>query len=696
MKRYSIKVAISTLVSGLILVSAVSVATALYFGTKKALYLTTRQAMGRIAHSMSDKLDSRLADAERLNLLLATLIRDGNLDPAREEAFMEFLGEALDANPSLTLIDVGLPSGNKYQARRMPDGTLSRRLVHRTPEAVVSLWHHANPAYAAAFPDTRESLATGYDPRTRPWYQAGLEAGKLAWTGIYGSSLGLNYSNVNPVYDPRGRLLCVTAIDLDIGSISHFLDGLRVGRTGKAFIVDAQDHVVAMALGPSRDLGQIVKATRKGGQVEYGLWDIQELADPDVRAAVLARRAAPPLKGWDFLAFRDAAGRRMLASFRAEPVHHFTFGVVVPEQDILGNIKHSLRFTVGLTILFIGFSFVLAYGISRAIAKPLAALVGEVNRIRLLDLGEPASKPTAIIEVVRISQAIRNMRSGLRSFRKYVPADVVVRLMALGKEAVIEGETRELTLFFSDIKDFTSISEQLPPEELVAKLGAYFEAVTRILLEHGGTVDKFIGDAIMGFWNAPNRVPDHALRACTSALRAQARILELNQGWTGTAFHTRMGIHTGEAVVGNIGFDERMNYTAIGDNVNLASRLEGLNKAYGTRILVSGATVAAAGGAILARQVDRVTVKGKQSAIGIYELVALAAAARPDQVAAVQRFDLAFGHYQGRRWAEALAILEDGAWAGDGPAQVLAARCRAYLEAPPGADWNGVFEHHEK
>ena len=139
-----------------------------------------------------------------------------------------------------------------------------------------------------------------------------------------------------------------------------------------------------------------------------------------------------------------------------------------------------------------------------------------------------------------------------------------------------------------------------------------------------------------------------------------------------------------------------MNYTAIGDNVNLASRLEGLNKAYGTHILVSEATVAAAGGAILARQVDRVTVKGKQPAIGIYELVALAGEARPEQISAVERFGTAFAHDQGRRWAEALALLEDGTWAGDGPARILADRCRQYLETPPPATWNGVFEHHEK
>ncbi|BDU72289.1 adenylate/guanylate cyclase domain-containing protein [Mesoterricola silvestris] len=696
MRRYSLKVAISTLVSGLILLSAASVATALYFGTREALYLTTRQAMGRMTRSVSDKLESRLAGAERLNLLLASLIRSGNLDPAREEAFTDFLADALAANPSLTVIDVGLPSGNKYQARTMDDGTLSRRLVHRSARDVLSTWHHANHAYAKEFPDTRADLETGYDPRERPWYKAALAAGRNTWTEVYGSRAGLNYSNVNPVYDAKGRLLCVTAIDLNVAGLSTFLEGLRVGRTGRAFIVDDAGHVVAMPLGPGHDLGRIIKSVPRGDRMEYSLREIGDLADAGIREAVLARRAAPQMKGWDFLAFRDPSGRRMLASFRPEPGHHFTVGVVVPEEEILGTIKHSLRITAGITLAFVALSLVLAYAISRAIARPLGDLVGAVDRIRLLDLGDPPRIPTSILEVVQIDRAIANMRNGLRSFKKYVPSDVVLDLIRLGREAVIEGEKRELTFFFSDIQDFTSISERVEPEELVAKLGAYFEAVSRVLIEHGGTVDKFIGDSVMGFWNAPKPLPDHALRACTSALRAQARIAELNAAWKGVAFHTRIGLHTGEAIVGNIGYDARMNYTAIGDNVNLASRLEGLNKVYGTRILISGATAAAAGDAILTRPLDRVSVKGKRNSGLILELVALRAEATPDQIAGAERFAEAFDRYQARDLTGALALLEEPARAGDGPAQVLAERCRHYLGAPPGDDWNGVFEHHAK
>jgi len=264
--------------------------------------------------------------------------------------------------------------------------------------------------------------------------------------------------------------------------------------------------------------------------------------------------------------------------------------------------------------------------ISRSISRPLASLAGEVDRIRRLDLGDGPPLVTLIEEVARIDHSIQNMKKGLRSFKKYVPSEVVVRLMDLQKEAVIEGENRDLTIFFSDIANFTDISERLTPERLVEMLGVYFETTTRILLDQSGTVDKFIGDAIMGFWGAPNPMADHALRACRSALLVQEGLGRLNARWTSEgqeAFPTRIGLNTGPAIVGNIGYEGRMNYTAIGDSVNLASRLEGLNKFYRTRILVSEATFLAAGDGILARKVDRVTVKGKREAVPIFELLAI-------------------------------------------------------------------------
>jgi adenylate cyclase len=697
MRKYTLKVAISTLVSALILMSLIAISVSFYYGTKQALYLTTDEMMGQITRSMSEKLIHRLEGAERINALIADLILSGKIELGNEERFTDFLKDCLASNPSITSIDCGLPSGHKYQARRMPDDSISKRIVHRTTHEVITTWHHQNKIYEASEKDSVMNLETGYDPRVRPWWKAGIENREMVWTDIYPTGTGMNDSCVNPVYDAKGNLLCILAIDLNIGDLSVFLNDLKIGRTGKAFIIDEDHRVIAMSLPSESQLGEIMNTHPERGMTAYSLRDLSQIRDANIREAVLHYRVNPRAEGRGFLTFQDASKRRILASFEPEPTYKFTFGVVVPEDEILGPINRVMNLTVAMAGLFLVLALIIAYGISRAISKPLATLAQDVDRIRMLDLDTETSITTSIEEVVRIDQSIRDMKKGLRSFKKYVPSELVRQLMLLQKEAVIEGERKVLTLFFSDIANFTNISEKLPPEKLVEMMGLYFEGVTRILMAHSGTVDKFIGDAVMAFWNAPNPVPEHAVAACSAALRAQACIEDLNTRWEaegGEAFHTRIGIHTGEATVGNIGFDERMNYTAIGDHVNLASRLEGLNKYYGTRILISEATLQSAGEAILARKVDLVTVKGKQRAIGIFELLAMRHEASAEQIASAERFNEAFAYYEQRRWTEAQALLTGPL--SDLPTSTLLERCRHYLVHPPAADWNGVFEHHEK
>ncbi len=699
MRRVTLRVAISTLVSGLILVSGISIVTALYLGVKKALVQTTYDMMGQTIHSVSDKLAQRLFRVERLNVLIAELIQSGTLDPAQEGKFTGFLKAAAEANPSITLIDCGLPSGHKFQALRMPDGSISTHLVHRTARAVVSTWKHSNPAYAAAYPDTVESLGTGYDPRTRPWWKAGIEAGKRVWTDLYSSKAGLNYSNVNPVYDRTGRLVCVVALDMRLDDLSGFLGRLKVGKSGEPFVVDRDFHVVAMPLAREGDLGELVKSVTRNGWTDYSLRPIEELADENIRHAVMRYRRDPRPDARGYQAFRDPAGRRILASFEPLDRFKFTFGVVVPEDEILGPIKRDLYASLALAGLFTLLSLALAYRISRSIARPLTTLAGEVDRIRQLDFSEVPPVPTRIREVAQIDGSVQNMRKGLRSFRKYVPAEVVTQLLHLEKEAVIGGEQRELTIFFSDIADFTTLSEQLSPEVLVGRLGRYFEEVTGILIKGSGTVDKFIGDAVMAFWGAPTPLADHARLACQSALEAQESLLRLNQRWQEEGcqpFHTRMGIHTGVAIVGNVGFEGRMNYTVIGDSVNLASRLEGLNKVYGTRILISAATRQAAGAAVVARPVDLVAVKGKDQAIGIFELLAMRTGATVELLLKAEASAAIFDHYRNQRWDEALRLLDGLPQGPDGPLLVLAERCRQFRDDPPGPGWDGVWRFHEK
>jgi adenylate cyclase len=263
------------------------------------------------------------------------------------------------------------------------------------------------------------------------------------------------------------------------------------------------------------------------------------------------------------------------------------------------------------------------------------------------------------------------------------------------------GARQEVTIYFSDIRGFTTLSEGMEPERLVELLNEYLSAMTELVERHGGYVDKYIGDAIMAIWGAPLPAPDHAARACRAALEMRARLLELHPVFAakyGVDLVARAGVNTAAAVVGNVGSRQKTNYTALGDGVNLASRLEGANKAFGTLLLCGDATRAAAGPEFAWRPVDLLRVKGKREGVPVHELVGLAAALAPAERERLARWEAAYALARTRRFAEARDAFAP--LAAERPGDALAAlwleRCADLLAHPPPADWDGVHELHEK
>jgi adenylate cyclase len=256
------------------------------------------------------------------------------------------------------------------------------------------------------------------------------------------------------------------------------------------------------------------------------------------------------------------------------------------------------------------------------------------------------------------------------------------------------GDKRELTVLFSDIRGFTTMSEGLEPEQLVDILNEFLGEMTDEIFAHDGTLDKYIGDAIMAVWGAPIPQTDHAARGCRAALGMVARLDGLNQRWRPQArpvLEIGIGLNSGPMVVGNMGSARRLSYTVIGDNVNLGSRLEGLNKLYATRIIASETTVRAAADSVVARDLDLVRVKGKRLPVRIYEIVA-AGAERQRWGAFVERSDAGVQAYREQRWDEAMALFTEvlQMHPGDGPARLYLERCAAMRAEPPGPDWDGV------
>jgi adenylate cyclase len=282
------------------------------------------------------------------------------------------------------------------------------------------------------------------------------------------------------------------------------------------------------------------------------------------------------------------------------------------------------------------------------------------------------------------------------AFKQYLSPAVIDELIAHPERLKLGGERRELSIFFSDMQGFTSVSEALTPEELTALLNDYLSAMTDIIQEEGGTIDKYEGDAIIAFWNAPLDLPDHATRAVRAALRCQVKLAELRpvfKARVGKDLFMRVGINSGPAVVGNMGSHTRFDYTMLGDAVNLASRLEGINKQYGTYTMISASTLKLAPEAYPVRELSRVAVVGRKEPVTVYEPML------PEEYAArkgvLDAFDAALRLYYAGAFAEAEAAF--GALADrDPPSKSYQAKCRELLASPPQGEWNGVWVMTQK
>jgi adenylate cyclase len=302
-------------------------------------------------------------------------------------------------------------------------------------------------------------------------------------------------------------------------------------------------------------------------------------------------------------------------------------------------------------------------------------------------------------EIAKLGHAVDGMKASLRSFGRYVPTDLVRTLLAAGTEARLGGDIRRLSIFFSDVADFTSISEGLAPRPLVAAMGRYFALMTEAISRHHGTVDKFMGDGIMAFFNAPLDLPDHPRQACLAALAAQAALARAAaENRAGDpVFRTRIGLGLGDVLVGNIGTPERFAYTLLGDEVNLASRLEGLNKLYGTAIIASEEMAAAAGDGFEWRRLDRVAVKGRHQGTLVCELLGERGAVAAEIRTARNLYEAALAAYLTGDFIQAAAGFDATAAVrpNDLAAPMMAERSRA-LAADPPADWTGIHIMHEK
>ncbi|MBF0628837.1 MAG: adenylate/guanylate cyclase domain-containing protein [Magnetococcales bacterium] len=544
--------------------------------------------------------------------------------------------------------------------------------------------------------------ATTFDPRQRPWYIQNPDDSELKNSGLYIfkhiKKPGVTISHRLPRTLGGG----VLGIDIPVGHLARFLQKQRFSPASQLILFHLSGHVIAH---PDENRSVRVENDATTGQERLVLARIEDLNDP-VLDELYARHQQGTWENGTIFTVADRSYIARITPVATRYAKEVQIALIVPLEEILGPIAetglHSLLFALLVVVVTVP---VIVF-ISLSVAKALRQLAEETRRIREFDLSEPVVVRSLITEIRQLTESVATMKNALQTFGQYIPKELVRQLIASGEAVGLVGERRELTLLFTDVADFTTMAEEMAPEQLTLKVSEYFRQMTAAIHAQGGTIDKYIGDAIMAFWNAPVRLPDHANKACLAALHAAVANNRLNGTWQQNQqaiMMTRFGLHSGDVVIGNIGSIDRMDYTAMGATVNLASRIEGLNKAYGTRILISDAVVQRIDESFVIRPVDTVVPKGATRPIVLFELMGVrdgpeALRVYPDVLRELAWWLPIHARYQERRWAETLAACEEllGRIPDHYLARVYQKRCQQFLLTPPVADWNGATVFHEK
>ena len=439
---------------------------------------------------------------------------------------------------------------------------------------------------------------------------------------------------------------CASA-DITLDVLSRFLATNRVSRHSTTTIADPTDGTIIAASEKERGVRMA------GGQLEIAR--LENIADDDVREAY--RRQIQ--MGSDNFMFRSLQdGQELSASFSRFPDsfgHPWESIILTPTNDFVGNLKRTNRQIVIVIAVLSAAELFFIYFLSRRLSYPIENISRDLKLVEALSFEQSTGRPSKVREIAQLQSAASLLRNSLLSFSSFAPVGVVRGLIKSGVPLALGVEPRVLTIMFSDLENFSTQAENLTAEALLSQMSVYFEQVSRAISDEQGTVDKFIGDGIMAFWGAPVTLPDHVLRACAGALRAARRMGKVNETWHAEGrpkFRIRIGLHSADVLIGNVGSSDRFSYTVMGDGVNVASRLEGLNKIYGTTICISDSVFDAAGPEIVARPLRRVQVKGRKQEFMAYELLGLTNAGdpelevRPDNARLCEMTRIASGYFE--------------------------------------------------
>lgn len=514
--------------------------------------------------------------------------------------------EQLSSYDYLNSIYIANINGEFLQLRRYPQ--LILRTISRDINGTIEDWEYLDEQFNTIKHEVRSNT---FDPRERSWFYLTKATRDTYWSNPYkyASSNEIGITISSPYFDQSGVKIKVAGADITSTKLHDFLVEQSAKVEGNIVMFDSEQNIIATSF--KDDSSQ----------------DVVKLGDfaPSliVRKATTQYNRYAQKKG----SIKDKRGEEHLYFFSNFPKDSSGMDwrvlIIIPKEVILGRITAIMYETIAISfvilLLFIG---VVIYA-SKKLSQPIIEIANQIKSIEKLKLDITLQDNSQVSEIHKAQTSLKSLQIALSSFIKYLPVELIKKLMVAGQEAKVDGEERELAIMFTDIENFTTISETMAPKEVALQLSEYFEAINKAIHITGGTTDKYIGDAVLAFWGAPHGVLEPCRRAMESALMVQRFTYELNQRWQKRGkpiFKTRIGIHYGKSLVGNIGSNERLNYTIIGDSVNIASRLEEINKEYGTYLIFSQSVYDEIKSYYPIKYLDTLWLKGKTQSTKLYTI----------------------------------------------------------------------------
>ncbi|MEI6033384.1 MAG: adenylate/guanylate cyclase domain-containing protein [Verrucomicrobiae bacterium] len=621
--------------------------------------------------AVTGRVEALFEPSDRLLLTFAKRIQTGSLPISDPIETARGFSEALLFEAGIKWIGFGYADGRFAGASL--DG---EELVFNVSAPDGSAQQEWKPDSSGKLVPFYRNPAPGpFDARERIWFQMAKDQKGIVWTPPYEftDQEGRGISVTQSVRAQDGTLIGVLTVDFLLKDVTDYLDHLKKEFQGDTLVFSIRGHILASP--KSLDSDPMIDRIRERLEGQESYEKIQR-------------------EGGRLVMNLSVLGEKYFAGVRSAVVPgnlDCISAIIFSRKQAFGAIEKTIFHGVLTALVALGASLTVGFFLAGRIANPLKSLARDVARIARFDLSPHPMPRSDIREIRALSDSIELMRTGLQSFSHYVPVDLVRDLVHSGGVAELGGERRDISIMFCDLAGFTAYAENTSPEDALKILTAYFEDFGSAIDANAGEIDKFLGDGVMGIFNAPERIANPAAAACRAALQGIASMQARESRFT-----VRIGLHCGSCLVGNVGTAKRFTYTAIGDSVNLTSRLEGINKLYATQIIASSAFQEAAGdGEFLWRRLDRVAVAGRAAPLDIYELMAFRATAPAGALSAAGNYSAAFEAFLQRDFERASRLLAPLA-ATDEPSRLLLARIANELSGASEPDGGGVNRFLEK